>query len=102
MKPTIGKRASIYQKETEKKPSAVCKFVEINTHHNITMKREFMYIEDMKEAININTLEERIKLKRWLINQLKKNTIKEVLIQALFDSSDKDRHTLQMKYKITL
>jgi hypothetical protein len=52
MKPTIGKRASIYQKETEKKPSAVRKFVEINTHHNIIMKREFMYIEDEKQLIS--------------------------------------------------
>ena len=66
------------------------------------MKREFMYIEDVKEAININTLEERIKLKKWLIKQLQNNNSNEKLIQTLFDSMDKDRHTLQKKYKITL
>ena len=64
MKPTIGSRATINKRKKGKRPSASRRFVEINTHHNITMKREFLYVEDVKEAININTLEERIRLKR--------------------------------------
>ena len=68
MKPTIGNRAGINKPTEVKKPSVSRRFVEINTHHNIVMKREFMYIEDAKTAINIKlSLEERIKLKRWLI-----------------------------------
>lgn len=97
------RRKSYYGKtEVEKKPSAVRKFVEQNTHSNITMKREFMYIEDLKTAININTLEERIMLKRWFLKQLQDNISKEKIIEILFDSSDKDRHTLQKYFQITL
>jgi len=76
-------------------------FVEANTHHNITEKREYLYLEDVKEAININTLEERIMLKRWLIKQLQSNKSTDELIQVLFDSEEKDRHRLQKDYKIT-
>ncbi len=101
MKPTIGKRAGLYKRQEEKKPSAARQFVEINTHHNIVMKREFMYIEDVKEAININTLEERIRLKRWLIAQLKSNS-KDKLVEALEVIADKDRHTLQKRFKISI
>ena len=101
MKPTIGKRAGLYKRQEEKKPSASCHFVEINTHHNIVLKREFMYIEDVKEAININTLEERIKLKRWLISQLKQNS-NDKLVEALEIMADKDRHTLQKRFKISI
>ncbi len=96
------RRNTIYNNQPEKKPSATRRFVESNTHKNITLRAEFMYIEDTKTAININTLEERIKLKRWLIRQLQKNIPYEALLQSLFDSSDKDRHTLQKKFRITL
>jgi hypothetical protein len=86
----------------EKKSSAVRTFIESNTHHNITMKREYVYIEDVKEAININTLEERILLKRWLIKQLQASRSHEKLIQVLFDSEEKDRHLLQKNYHISI
>jgi len=101
MKPTIGKRAGLSNRQDEKKPSATWHFVKINTHHNIVLKREFMYIEDAKEAININTLEERIKLKKWSISQLKQNS-NDKLVEVLEAMADKNRHTLQKKYKITL
>ena len=101
MNPNIGKRAGIYQKATEKKPSAARDFIELNTHKNIVLKRDFMYLEDVKSAININTLEERIKLKQWLISQLKCNS-KDKLIEALERMEDKDRHTLQKKFKISI
>jgi hypothetical protein len=100
MKPTIGKGALSNKMHQEKKPTAVRVFIEANTHHNITMKREYVYLEDVKEAININTLEERIVLKRWFIKQLRQSLSKEGLIQALFDSEEKDRHLLQKEYKI--
>ncbi len=107
--------------QSEERPTATRLFVESNTHKNITLRAEYMYIEDAKTAININTLEKRIKLKRWLIRQLQSIQIDEtyansplergktqsvrgvsLLIQSLFDSSDKDRHTLQKRFRITL
>ena len=65
------------------------------------MKREFLYLEDVKYAININSLEERINLKRWLIKQLQTNKSIEKLILTLFDSMEKDRHLLQKHYRIS-
>jgi hypothetical protein len=65
------------------------------------MKLEYVYIEDVKEAINSNTLEERIVLKRWLIKQLQASKSLEELIHLLFDSEEKGRHRLQKDFKIT-
>ena len=67
------------------------------------MKRQFMYIEDVKTAININTLEERITFKRWLIKQLQLDRSQEKLTQILFDSLDNERlifHNINYFYKI--
>lgn len=102
MKPTIGRRAQLNSGQEAKKSCAAREFVELNTHHNITIKREYVYIEDVKDALNVNTLEERIILKRWLIKQLQASHSKEELIQLLFDSADKDRHRLVKEYKICL
>jgi hypothetical protein len=102
MNPNIGKRAGNYQKVTEKKPSAAKDFIELNTHKNIVLKRYFMYLEDVKSAININTLEERLKLTMWFLKQLESNTSNEKLIQELSSLAEKDRHTLQKKYKISI
>ncbi len=54
MNPNVTKRKGINENNAEKKPSAVWNFMKLNTHHNITMKCQFMYIEDVKAAININ------------------------------------------------
>ena len=102
MKPTHGKRAGQYTRPAEEPKSAARQFVELNTHQNITMKRKFMYQEDIPTAININTLEERIKLKKWLQTQLQKSHSTDDLITLLTDSIDKDRHRLQKGFKITL
>jgi len=102
MKPTIGKRAASNNVKEEKPPSAARLFVEINTHQNITMNRQFMYIEDIKSAININTLEERIKLKRWFLKQLESGTSNEKLLELVSNLADKDRHVLQKKFKVSL
>ena len=103
MKPTIGKRAALYKSSLgEEKPQTPTQhFVEVNTHQNIVLKRRFMYEEDAKEAININTLETRIKLTRWLKSQLKQHS-KEHLIEVLEQMEDKERHTLQKRFKISL
>ena len=60
-----------------------------------------MYIEDAKEAININTLETRIKLTRWLKSQLKTHS-KEQLLEALEQMEEKDRHRMQKLFRISI
>ena len=77
-------------------------FVELNTHNNITMKRDFLYLEDVKTAININHLEVSVKLKRWLLSQLKSHINRKRIIEILEESADKDRHRMQKRYKISI
>jgi hypothetical protein len=102
MNPKIGRRAALYKPPPEKKPSAARDFIMVNTHNNIALRREFMYIEDVKIAININTLEERIRLKRWLIRQLQQTVKPEELITLLFESQDKDRYRLVKDFGTTV
>jgi len=93
MNPKHRKQTDNY-KEKEKEKSAVVKFVEINTKRNITIKREFLYLEDVKLAININSLEERRNTKLKILQMLKKSNNFETLIQTLEKSADLDRHRL--------
>lgn len=52
MRPQVGKR-SLYNKsrEEEKQPTPTQQFVEVNTHKNIVLKSEFLYLDDVKTAI---------------------------------------------------
>ena len=93
MNPKHRKQTDNY-KEKEKEMSAVVKFVEQNTKRNITIKREFLYLEDVKLAININTLEERRNTKLKILQMIKKNNNFNALIQNLEKSADLDRHRL--------
>jgi len=66
------------------------------------MKQKFMYIEDVQDALNINTLEERIKLKRWFLKQLESGKSNDKLFELVSNLADKDRHLLQKKFKISM
>ena len=101
MNPRIGRR-SLYNKLEKKPKPAVVEFVERNTKKNITMKQEFLYLEDVKTAINIQHLELHIRLKRWLIGQMKTEPTHGKLITILEKSVEQDRHRLQKKFKINL
>ena len=101
MNPRIGRR-SLYNKLEKKPKPAVVEFVERNTKKNITMKQEFLYLEDVKTAINIQHLELHIRLKRWLIGQMKTKPSHGKLITTLEKSVEQDRHRLQKKFKINL
>jgi len=88
--------------KVEKPKTKTVEFIELNTHNTITMKRDFLYLEDVKIAININHLEVSVKLKRWLLSQLKSHIDRNRLIEVLEESADKDRHRLQKRYKISI
>jgi hypothetical protein len=93
---------NIETQKNEKPKTKTVEFIELNTHNNITMKRDFLYLEDVKTGVNINHLEVSIKLKRWLLGQLKSNIDRKRLIEILDGSADKDRHRLQKRYKISI
>lgn len=101
MNPRIGRR-SLYNKLEKKQKSVAVEFVERNTKKNITMKQEFLYLEDVKTAMNIHHLEMNIKLKRWLLNEIKKNPNYQKFSEIISDSIEKNRHRLQKEFRITL
>lgn len=101
MRPQIGKR-SIYNKTKEKKVSKASAFIIRNTKKSVTLKQEYLYVEDVKTAVNIHHLEQNILLKRWMIYQLSRNISHQKLIESLEKSMEKDRHLLQKRYKISL
>ena len=101
MKPKPKRNIAGNQKNEKPKTKTV-EFVELNTNSNITMKRDFLYLEDVKTAININHLEVSVKLKRWLLSQLKSHINRKRIIEILEESADKDRHRMQKRYKISI
>lgn len=101
MNPRIGRR-SLYNKLEKKPKSAAVEFVERNTKKNITMKQEFLYLEDVKMAINIHHLEKNIRLKRWFLSEIKKQPDYQKFSEIINESIDKDRHRLQKEFRVTL
>lgn len=101
MNPRIGRRSLYNKLEKKPKPAAV-EFVERNTKKNITMKQEFLYLEDVKLAMNIHHLEMNIKLKRWFLSEIKKHPNNQKFSEIISDSIEKDRHRLQKEFRITL
>ncbi len=87
-------RKDTYYDKQEKEKYAVVKFVELNTKKNITITQEYMYLVDVKQAININTLEERRNTKLKVLAMLRKSSNLEAIIQSLEESADFDRHRL--------
>jgi hypothetical protein len=102
MWPNYYKRSGKDKRKNDTPPSAIRQLLRINTHSDTSVIQEFIYLDDVKTMININTLEERIALKKWLIKQLQASKSKEELIQLLFDSEEKDRHRLQKEFKISV
>ena len=101
MNPRIGKR-SRYNRQEEKPRSKSVLYVEQNTKKNITIKQEYLYLEDVKNALNIHHLELRVGLFRWLIEQLKKDPDSAKLSEQLEQLAERDRHHLQKRYRISL
>lgn len=101
MNPRIGKRSQ-YNKIKQRPKRAAVIFIEQNTKKNISMRQEFLYLEDVKTAMNIHHLEVNMSLKKWFRNELNKNQNKDRLITYLENAIEKDRHHLQKAYKISL
>jgi hypothetical protein len=101
MHPRIGRR-SLYNKIEKKPKSATVEFVERNTKKNITMKQEYLVLEDVKIAMNIHHLETSINFKKWLLIEIQKHPNYSKFAEMINEAIDKDRHRLQKDYKITL
>ena len=102
MHPRVGKR-SLYNATEPKKPeSKAVEFIRVNTKKSLTIKQEYIYLEDVKSALNIHHLEQNINLKKWLLGLLREGKKPELLIRMLEESAEKDRHRLQKTYRINI
>lgn len=101
MNPRIGKRSRYNSRQEKSKPKSVA-YIELNTKKNITLKQEYLYLEDVKTAMNIHHLELSISLKRWFMHELGTSVEHEDLRRSIEQSIEHDRHRMQKKYRITL
>lgn len=101
MNPRIGKRSK-YNETKKPTNSMAVQFIIRNTKKSITLKQEYLYLEDVKTALNIHHLEQSIRMKRWMISQLKQSSMQEKIVSSLEISAENDRHRLQKDYKISL
>ena len=83
-----------HQLEEDIAKREVVKFVELNTKKNITIREHYLYLDDVKTAININTLEERYQAKLKFLEILRKGECINAIIHDMEKSAELDRHRL--------
>lgn len=100
MRRQIGKRSV----KPSEKPSKlkVVEFVENNTQNNLALRRDHLYLEDVKSAMNISTLEQRILLRKQIIKLMNENIPTTRLRQILLQANEKDSHLMMKNYKLRL
>jgi len=101
MNPRIGKR-SRYNETARQPESKAVEFIVRNTKKSLTLKQEYLYLEDVKTALNIHHLEQHILVKRWMIGLLGAGVDPKKIIEVLEDSLEQKRHRLQKNYKISV
>jgi len=101
MHPRIGKRSKYNETDNQPNSKAVG-FIIRNTKKSIALKQEYLYLDDVKTALNIHHLEQHIRLKRWLIKQMKTASNPDKIIRTLEKSVEQDRHRLHKNFRINL
>ena len=93
MRPQIGKRAQLTSgKEKEKTLSR--EYIENNLRKNLTISEEYLPLEEIKTAININAIEQRIFTRKKLIKLLHQDIQPDAIIQQLLEENHFDRHRM--------
>lgn len=93
MRPQIGKRAK--KSPTEEKPKTLAReFVENNMKKNLTIREEYLTLGDVKTAININAMEQRILVRNKIIGLINRKFTPEKLIEKLEEENHFDRHRM--------
>lgn len=100
MRRQIGSRAQKPKEEKDKYLSV--RYVRENIHNNLALRRDHLYLEDVKNAININALEQRILLRRDLLQMLESEMPIPIIKQRIFKELERDRHMLLKKYWLRL
>jgi len=100
MRKQIGKRAQKPEEEREKYLSV--SFVKSNVQNNLALRRDHLYLEDVKDAMNINALEQRIRLRQDLLRMLESEIPVSIIKQRIFKELERDRHTLLKRYRLKI
>lgn len=100
MRKQIGNRSV----KPSEKPSKlkVVEFVENNTQNNLALRRDHLYLEDVKSAMNINTLEQRVILRKQILRLLDEGVPSTRLRQLLLQANEKDIHLMIKNYQLKM
>ncbi|MFP4470833.1 MAG: hypothetical protein ACLFPE_09120 [Bacteroidales bacterium] len=93
MRPQIGKRAKKTEPQ-EKAKTLSREFVETNIRKNLTIREEYLILDDVKTAININAIEQRILTRNKVIALIKRKFSPEKLLEQLVEENHFDRHRM--------
>ncbi len=93
MRPQIGKRADRSEEASVEKTLSR-EFIEKNLRKNLAIREEYLPLQEIKTAININAIEQRIFTRNRMIHFLKENISQETLIKKLEDENHFDRHRM--------
>lgn len=91
MRSQIGKRAKKAD-EQEKQITLSREFVESRLRKNLTIHEEYLLLRDVKTAININAIEQRILTRNKMLKLLDQNIGQEKLKVILEEENHFDRH----------
>jgi hypothetical protein len=93
MRPQIGKRAQ-QPSEQEKELTLSREFIENNLRKNLTIREEYLPLAEIKTAININAIEQRILIRKKVIKLLHQDIERDAIIQKLLEENHYDRHRM--------
>ena len=93
MRPQVGKRAKTTA-ESEKEKTLSREFIEKNIRKNLAIREEYLLIEDVKTAININAIEQRIYARNKVLAWLKENYPTTIIIRKIEEENHFDRHRM--------
>ena len=93
MRPQVGKRAKS-SSDTEKEKTLSREFIEKNIRKNLAIREEYLPFADVKTAININAIEQRIFARNKVLYWLKENYPTSLIIEKIEEENHFDRHRL--------
>jgi hypothetical protein len=93
MRPQVGKRAKKNQ-DAEKEKTLSREFIEKNLKKNLAIREEYLSLEDIKTAININAIEQRIYARNKILHWLKENYPTTSIIEKIEEENHFDRHRM--------
>lgn len=68
--------------------------METNIRKNLTIREEYLILDDVKTAININAIEQRILTRNKVIALIKRKFSPEKLLEQLGEENHFDRHRM--------